>query len=247
MKLGVNIDHIATLRNARGGEFPSPLYAAFTVLEAGAFNVTCHLREDRRHIKNNDIILISEQTKRLNLEMAANDEIISIALEVIPRSITLVPEKRRELTTEGGLNVAFDIEKYKKINDKFRSKGINVSAFIEPEKLQIEAAKKAEFNFIEIHTGKYAQYLDPLKRYEELAKIKTAAAFALNIGLKVNAGHGLNYENTHDVAEIKGIYELNIGYSIVAHAIFTGLNNAVKEMLDIIKTAELMQNYRKQN
>ena len=119
MKLGVNIDHIATLRNARAGDFPSPLYAAFTVLEAGAFNVTCHLREDRRHIKESDIRLISEQTKRLNLEMAANDEIISIALDVIPRSITLVPEKRQELTTEGGLNVALDIEKYKIINNKF--------------------------------------------------------------------------------------------------------------------------------
>ena len=241
MKLGVNTDHIATLRNARAGDFPSPLYAAFTVLEAGAFNVTCHLREDRRHIKESDIRLISEQTKRLNLEMAANDEIISIALDVIPRSITLVPEKRQELTTEGGLNVALDIEKYKIINNKFRSKDINVSAFIEPEEIQIEAATKADFNFIEIHTGKYAQYLDPYKRQEELAKIKKAAEFALSAGLSVNAGHGLNYENTGDIAEIEGIYELNIGYSIVAHAIFAGLNNAVKEMLEILKAAELIK------
>ncbi len=241
MKLGVNIDHVATLRNARAGDFPSPLSAAFAVLEAGAFNVTCHLREDRRHIKESDIRLISEQTKRLNLEMAANDEIVSIALDVIPRSITLVPEKRQELTTESGLNVALDIERYKKINNKFRTKDINVSAFIEPEEIQIEAAKKADFNFIEIHTGKYAQYLDPYKRQGELAKIKKAAEFALSIGLNVNAGHGLNYENTEDIAEIKGIYELNIGYSIVAHAIFAGLNNAVKEMLEILKTAELIK------
>ena len=244
MKLCVNIDHIATLRNARGGDFPSPLHAAFTVLEAGAFNVTCHLREDRRHIKENDIRLISEQTKRLNLEMAANDEIISIALYVIPRSITLVPEKRQELTTEGGLNVALDIEKYKIINNKFRSKGINVSAFIEPDELQIEAAKKADFNFIEIHTGKYAQYIDLYKRKEELSKIKMAAEFALNIGLNVNAGHGLNYENTGEIAEIEGLYELNIGYSIVTHAIFAGLSNAVREMLEILKTAELIKHIR---
>jgi pyridoxine 5-phosphate synthase len=235
MELGVNIDHIATLRNARGGEFPSPLHAAFVVLEAGASNVTCHLREDRRHIKDEDVKLISKLTRRLNFEMAAQDEIINIAMEILPRSITIVPERRRELTTEGGLNVNSDIKRYKKINKEFRSKGISVSAFIEPDEKQIEAAKKAEFDFIELHTGKYAEFINKKNRSAELLKIEKAVRYALDLGLGVNAGHGLNYENTYDIASIDGIYELNIGYSIVAHSIFAGLETAVKEMLKIIK------------
>ncbi len=238
MKLGVNIDHVATLRNARGGSFPSPVHAAFVALEAGASNITCHLREDRRHIKDEDVRLISRLTKRLNLEMAANKNIIDIAMEISPRSATIVPERRQELTTEGGLNVLEGIERYKKINKRLRSKKITVSAFIEPEERQIKAAKDAQFDFIEIHTGRYAGTIDQKGMETELLKIKASARYALDLGLGVNAGHGLNYENTYDIALIDGIYELNIGYSILSHSIFVGLHKAVKEMIEIIESAE---------
>ncbi len=243
MELGVNIDHIATLRNARGGDFPSPVHAAFAVLNAGASNVTCHLREDRRHIRDNDVKIISELTKRLNLEMSAEEDIVRIALDIMPKSITIVPERRKELTTEGGLDVAGDVKRYRDITGKFKFKSLGsvASAFIEPDLRQVEAAKEAGFDFIEIHTGKYADKTGTEDGAKELKKIKEAAAYALEIGLKVNAGHGLDYKNIYDVALTGDFREFNIGYSIVSKAVFCGLEAAVKEMLGIIKAVELVK------
>ena len=240
MKLGVNIDHIATLRNARGENFPSPVHAAFVVLEAGASNVTCHLREDRRHIRDNDVRIISELTKRLNLEMSADDKIVKIALSIMPRSVTIVPEKRKELTTEGGLDVAGDVKRFKNITESFKFKSIDsiASAFIEPDVRQAEAAKEAGFDFIEIHTGRYAGAATESERMKELKRIKEAVGYALKIGLKVNAGHGLDYKNIFDIALIEGFEEFNIGFSIVSKAVFEGLGRAVEKMLDIIKAAD---------
>lgn len=238
MELGVNIDHVATLRNARGEFFPSPVHAAFTALEAGAFNVTCHLREDRRHIKDEDVRIISSLTNRLNLEMAAEAEIIKIALEIMPRSVTLVPERRQELTTEGGLNVLKDIKKYGEINKEFQSKNITVSAFIEPDLKQVEAAKKSGFDFIEIHTGNYANKIGHKEKKIEILRIKAAIEAACGLNLGVNAGHGLDYKNIYDIALLDNISEFNIGFSIISHSVFVGLETAVKEMAAIIKSAE---------
>lgn len=241
MELGVNVDHVATVRNARGEISPSPVHAAFVVLESGASNVTCHLREDRRHIKDEDIRVISSLTGRLNMEMASDEEIVSIALEVKPRSVTIVPEKRKELTTEGGLDVVSDIGRFSDITGEFKLKvpECMVSAFIEPDIIQVEAARKAGFGFIEIHTGNYASQAGTAGRNAELSRIKAAADHANRIGLGVNAGHGLDYRNIYDIAMLEGFNEFNIGFSIVSRAIFTGLENAVKEMLAIIKSAEL--------
>ncbi len=235
--LGVNIDHVATVRNARGEGFPSPLQAAFTALEAGASNVTCHLREDRRHIRDDDVRIISSLTGRLNLEMAAEEGIIKIALEIKPLSVTIVPEKRKELTTEGGLNVIQDVKKYSEINSGFRAANIATSAFIEPDLGQVEAAKKGGFDFIEIHTGNYAREFALVKTgiLKELEKIKAAAAYAGNIGLGVNAGHGLDYKNIYNIAAINGMREFNIGFSIISHSIFAGLETAVREMASILR------------
>ena len=240
MKLGVNIDHIATLRNARGENFPSPVHAAFVVLDAGASNVTCHLREDRRHIRDSDVRIISELTKRLNLEMSADEKIVEIAIDIMPRSVTIVPEKRKELTTEGGLDIAADIKRYKNITEtfKFKSSDSITSAFIEPDLRQTDAAMEAGFDFIEIHTGRYAGETTETGRAKELSRIKAAVEYALKIGLKVNAGHGLDYKNIYDIALIDGFEEFNIGFSIVSKAVFDGLESAVKEMLGIIKAAE---------
>ena len=249
MKLGVNIDHIATLRNARGEDFPSPVHAAFVALEAGASNVTCHLREDRRHIRDNDVKIISELTKRLNLEMSADEKIVKIALDIMPKSITIVPEKRQELTTEGGLDVAADIKRYKGITDafKFKSSDSTISAFVEPDFKQADAAKEAGFDFIEIHTGRYAGETLQDRKAKELERIHRTVNYALGIGLKVNAGHGLDYKNIYDIALIEGFYEFNIGFSIISKSVFTGLETAVREMLGIIKDAEFARFQRDKN
>ncbi len=239
MELGVNIDHVATLRNARGEIFPSPVHAAFVVLEAGASNVTCHLREDRRHIKDEDVRIISDLTKKLNLEMSADEGIVKIAMDIMPRSVTIVPERRKELTTEGGLDAISNVGRFRDINSEFKSIGCTTSAFIEPDLKQIEAAAEAEFDFIEIHTGSYAGKTGIKDKAIELKRIKEAARHAVKIGLKINAGHGLNYENVYDIVMIDGFYEFNIGFSIISRSIFTGLESAVKEMLGIIKAAEL--------
>lgn len=239
MELGVNIDHVATLRNARGEIFPSPVHAAFVVLEAGASNVTCHLREDRRHIKDDDVRIISDLTKKLNLEMSADEGIVKIALDIMPRSVTIVPERRKELTTEGGLDAISNVSRFRDINLEFKSIDCTTSAFIEPDLKQIEAAAEAEFDFIEIHTGSYAGKTGIKDKAIELKRIKEAARHAVKIGLKINAGHGLNYENVYDIVMIDGFYEFNIGFSIISRSIFIGLESAVKEMLGIIKAAEL--------
>ncbi|MCX8082252.1 MAG: pyridoxine 5'-phosphate synthase [bacterium] len=236
MKLGVNIDHIATLRQARRGEKPEPVWAAVICELAGCDSIVCHLREDRRHIQERDVYLLKKVVKtRLNLEMALSEEIINIALDVKPHQVTLVPEKREELTTEGGLDVIKNFEKIKSSIKEFRKAGIKVSLFIEPEKKQILASKDTGADFIEIHTGRYAEATREEEIQMELEKIISATEYAISTGIRVNAGHGLDYHNTAAICKIKGIEELNIGYSIIGRAVFVGLERAVKEMLEIIR------------
>lgn len=234
VKLGVNIDHVATLRQARGGIEPSILEAAKIVEISGGDGITIHLREDRRHIQDKDVYDIKNNIALpLNLEMACNDDVISVALDVVPNTCCIVPEKRAELTTEGGLDAAGQYDKVAKTVRILRAKGIKVSLFIEPEEVQIDAASRMGADFIEIHTGRYANLAGDGMR-KELEKITEAAVFAQNKGLKVNAGHGLNYENAPFVAAIEGIYELNIGHSIISRAVFTGLARSVEDMKKII-------------
>ena len=236
MKLGVNIDHIATLRQARRGENPDPVYAACICELAGCDSIVCHLREDRRHIQDRDVYVLKKVVKtRLNLEMALSEEIIKIALDVKPHQVTLVPEKREELTTEGGLDVIKNFEKIKSSVRKFQDSGIKVSLFIEPDERQIQASKETGADFIEIHTGRYAEARTEEDINRELDKIARATDYALSTGIRVNAGHGLDYHNTAPVCRIKGIEELNIGYSIIGRAVFVGLERAVKEMLEIVR------------
>jgi len=237
-KLGVNIDHIATIRQARRGEKPDPVYAAVICELAGCDSIVCHLREDRRHIQDRDVYLLKKVVKtRLNLEMALAEEIIKIALDVKPDQVTLVPEKREELTTEGGLDVVKNFEKIKNSVKRFKDAGIKVSLFIEPDEKQILTSKEAGADFIELHTGRYADAKTEEEAVAELQKISKATEYGLSIGIRVNAGHGLDYHNTADICRIKGIEELNIGYSIIGRAVFVGLERAVKEMLEIIRRA----------
>lgn len=236
MILGVNIDHVATLRNARGGVEPSVLDAARICEKCGASSITTHLREDRRHIKDEDVDAISKFIKTdLNLEMAVTDEMLDIALKLKPHSVCLVPEKRQEVTTEGGLDVAGQQDKMNEFVGKLVNARIIVSMFIDPDKKQVEASKKCGAQFIEMHTGSYANAFGTDKEEEEFLKLKTAAKYAQELGLKVNAGHGLNYTNVKRMHEIEGLYELNIGHSIISRAIFVGLEQAVIEMRDLIK------------
>lgn len=235
MNLGVNIDHVATLRNARGGTEPCVLDAALICEMAGAAAITVHLREDRRHIKDADVIALKKNLKaNINLEMAATDEMRDIALSVAPYSCCIVPEKRLELTTEGGLNVVQNFEKISKLIEALHSKNIIVSLFIDPDLEQIKASADAGADYIELHTGSFANAFGTDKCDIEFNKLKDAAKYAQSIGLKVNAGHGLNYENVSLMKEIEGLCELNIGHSIVSRAIFVGLEMAVKEMIDLI-------------
>ena len=234
MELGVNIDHIATLRNARGGVEPDILQAALICEKAGVFGITTHLREDRRHIKDNDVKIIKSNIKiPLNLEMAATPEIQQIALKVMPNSCCLVPEKRQEITTEGGLNVAGQINYLKEFIKPLQDKGILISLFIDPEEKQVEAASKIGAQYIEMHTGSYSEATGENKEVE-FQKLKSAAKLAQSMGLKVNAGHGLNYENVSRMKEIPGLCELNIGHSIISLAVFEGLETAVKKMISLI-------------
>jgi pyridoxine 5-phosphate synthase len=229
--LGVNIDHVATLRNARGTDYPSPLDAAFIAERAGADGITIHLREDRRHINDRDVHLIGTQIhSRLNLEMAVTSEMLDIACEVKPVSCCLVPEKREELTTEGGLDVVGNFIKMKEACSTLSTKGILISPFIDPEKDQIDAVHEAGATMLELHTGCYADALDERDQQFELERIKEAAYYADSKGLQVNAGHGLHYHNVAEVAEIPEIIELNIGHSIIARAILSGLELAVRDM-----------------
>jgi len=235
-KLGVNIDHVATVREARGIAYPDPVEAAMNCLDAGCNSIVCHLREDRRHIKDDDLWRLSEVVKtRLNLEMSIAKDIVDIACKVLPRQATLVPEKRIELTTEGGLDVVKYRSRIAKVIERFNEKKIETSLFIDPSKRQINASKEAGASIIELHTGEYANARTERARLKELDKIKRSAEYAILTGLEVNAGHGLNYSNVRDIAIIKGINELNIGHSIVARAIMVGMRCAVEEMLELIR------------
>lgn len=236
MLLGVNIDHVATLRNARGGIEPDVIKAATICEQNGATSITTHLREDRRHIKDEDVkTLIKTINTRLNLEMAMADDIQKIALEIVPNSICLVPEKRLEVTTEGGLDVAGQVERVTKFIKPILKEGILVSLFIDPDERQVEAAAKTGAQFVELHTGRYSEAFGKTDEEIEFLNLKNSAILAQKIGLKVNAGHGLNYANVKRMHEIDGLYELNIGHSIISRAVFTGLAQAVGEMKSLIK------------
>ncbi len=237
IKLGVNIDHIATLRQARREDFPSPVRAMAVCEKAGADSITTHLREDRRHIQDRDVFEIKRTMRtKLNFEMAACEEIVNIALKLEPYSVCIVPEKREEVTTEGGLDVAGQKEKLAETVKRLKDKGITVSMFIDPVKEQIEACAEIKADAIEIHTGKYANLFKVSKEnaVEELINIKNAAALAKQCGLIFNAGHGLDYDNVFDICGIENLNELNIGFSIIARAVFDGLETAVFEMKKIL-------------
>jgi pyridoxine 5-phosphate synthase len=237
-RLGVNIDHIATIRQARGGSEPDPVAAAVIAELAGADGITIHLREDRRHIQDRDLRLLRQtvQTK-LNLEMAATDEMVGIALSVKPCVCTLVPEKRQELTTEGGLDVRLQIEALGAVVDKLQDGGITVSLFIDPDPDQVKAADKVGADYIEIHTGAFAEAKEWKRMEGELARIGNAVKLAAKLGLGVNAGHGLNYANIRRIASLGGIEEYNIGHSIISRAALVGLDRAVRDMVDLVKYA----------
>lgn len=235
MKLGVNIDHIATLREARGGIEPEPAFAALLSELSGADSIVAHLREDRRHINDEDVCVLKGMVKtRFNLEMSIAPEIVSIACRIKPDQATLVPEKRQELTTEGGLDIVSNPGRIKKAVNKLAEAEIEVSLFIDPVKAQIAAAKKTGARMIELHTGAYANAKTTAGENMRLNELKRAVKFAQGIGLEVFAGHGLNYNNVTKVSAIKGIEELNIGHSIISRAVFVGLVRAVKEMKDLI-------------
>ncbi|WP_156897077.1 pyridoxine 5'-phosphate synthase [Ferrimonas kyonanensis] len=229
--LGVNIDHIATLRQARGTDYPDPVHAAAVAEHAGADGITIHLREDRRHIVDRDVQVLAQTLKtRMNLEMAVTEEMLDIAIGVQPVYVCLVPEKREELTTEGGLDVAGQLDKMLDAVSRLKAAGIKVSLFIDADKAQIDAAVKVGAPYIEIHTGAYADAESEEAQQQELARIAEGARYAAAQGLVVNAGHGLNYHNVKPIAAIAEIYELNIGHAIIARAAIDGLEIAVRDM-----------------
>lgn len=235
MQLGVNIDHVATLRQVRGTEYPDPLEAALVAENAGADSITLHLREDRRHIQDRDVVAIRKALRtRMNLEAAVTPAMIAFARRVRPHDVCLVPERRAELTTEGGLDVA---EKFKAIEQAccdLAAAGIRVSLFIDADKRQIDAAVAAGAPVVELHTGSYAAARGPAGQRRQLDRIRAAAEYAARRNLRVNAGHGLNYINVRPIAAIAPIRELNIGHAIVAHSVFVGMAQAVREMKELI-------------
>jgi len=236
VKLGVNIDHVATIRQARGGKEPDPIAAAVLAELAGADGITVHLREDRRHIQPRDVELLRRTIKtRLNLEMAPTDDMVAVALKVLPDSATLVPEKREELTTEGGLDVSLHRHLVRKQVDLLRQAGIIVSLFVDPDIEQIKMAHRVGADYIEIHTGSYCDARNSEIRKHELAKIETAIKAGRKLGLGVNAGHGLNYGNIRPVVALGGIEEYNIGHSIVSRAVLVGMERAVREMAELVR------------
>jgi len=238
IRLGVNIDHVATLRQQRGTRYPSVVQAALLAEQAGADLITLHLREDRRHIQDTDVhILRSLLQTRMNLEMAVTEEMLGIAIQVKPHDACLVPERREELTTEGGLDVVGNFEKIKSACQRLGDAGIRVSLFIDPEKSQLDAAKAAGAPVVELHTGAFADAETESHAGAELNRIKTAVVHGVAQGLHVNAGHGLHYHNVQQVAVLGGIEELNIGHAIVAHALFVGWENAVREMKSLMLAA----------
>lgn len=236
--LGVNIDHVATLREARGTRYPDPVQAAFIAQDAGADSVTIHLREDRRHIQDHDVERLGTVlTVPMNLEMAATKQMLKIATQVKPQECCLVPERREELTTEGGLDVVGKLDYLSEYCSALKSEDIHVSLFIDPEPAQIEAALKAGAAAIELHTGRYADARSALKRTNELVRLQQTAASGQVLGLQVNAGHGLHYHNVQPVAAIPELNTLNIGHAIVARAVMTGLAEAVFEMKRLMREA----------
>lgn len=235
VRLGVNIDHVATIRQARGGVEPDPVVAASIAEAAGADGITIHLREDRRHIQDSDLRTLRRTVKTsLNLEMGCADEIIAIALDVKPDQVTLVPEKRQELTTEGGLDVVRYQDKVRFVCEKFRSAGILVSLFIAADNRQINSSVESGAECVEFHTGEYANATTEPERVRHLSELTNAAEFAAGLGLRVYAGHGLNYENVRGVVAIPHVEELNIGHSIISRAVFVGLDRAVREMKELL-------------
>jgi pyridoxine 5-phosphate synthase len=236
MRLSINIDHVATLRNARGGKEPDPIKASRLCEEAGAEGIVCHLREDRRHIKDEDVRrLRSAITKKLDLEMAATEEIVKIAINTKPDLVTLVPERRMELTTEGGLDIVGQKEFYGQVIKRFRKNSIPVSLFIDPIEAQIRASAEIGTDMIEIHTGEYAEAKTVQEMQEQLARIQAAAKLGKSMGLGVNAGHGLDYENIKHIAKIEEIDEVSIGYAVIVQALYVGISEAVKEMLHLVE------------
>jgi len=235
-KLGVNIDHVATLRQARRGTSPDPVLAALLCEKAGADSIVAHLREDRRHIQDSDIKNLAKKIRtKLNLEMSVSPEILKIASKLKPYQATLVPEKRKELTTEGGLDVAANFKKVSNAVKFLQNSGIRVSLFIDPDKGQIDSSLRAGAGIIELHTGRFADAKNNKQRNKFYNQLESAVNYALSKGLVVNLGHGLDYDNLKKVVKIKGIEEFNIGYAIISRAIFTGLFKAVKQMRQIIK------------
>ncbi|AEF46958.1 Pyridoxine 5'-phosphate synthase [Serratia sp. AS12] len=236
--LGVNIDHIATLRNARGTQYPDPVQAAFIAEQAGADGITVHLREDRRHITDRDVRILRQTIQtRMNLEMAVTDEMLDIAIELKPQFCCLVPEKREEVTTEGGLDVAGQQDKMAVAVERLAQAGILVSLFIDPDHRQIDAAVAVGAPYIEIHTGAYAEATGEMAVKAELHRIAVAATYAAGKGLKVNAGHGLTYHNVQPIAALPEMYELNIGHAIIGQAVMSGLPAAVADMKLLMREA----------
>jgi len=235
-KLNINIDHVATLRQARLSSEPDPVLAAYLCELSGADGIVVHLREDRRHIQYRDLSMLKESVKtNLNLEMAPTTEMVKVALKIRPDMITLVPEKREELTTEGGLNVLKDKKKISTVINKLKKSGLFVSVFIDPDIVQIKASKDIGTDMVEIHTGRYADSTNEQRQVYELNQIITSAGSAADLDLRVAAGHGLNYSNTKRIAEIELIEELNIGYSIICRSVIVGIERAVREMSQLCK------------
>lgn len=238
--LGVNIDHVATLRNARGTAYPDPVFAAALAEQAGAEGITVHLREDRRHITDRDVEILRQTIKtRMNLEMAVTEEMLTIACRIKPQFVCLVPEKRQEVTTEGGLDVASQVARIRDAVARLAAVGAQVSLFIDADHAQIDAAVESGAPYIEIHTGRYADAETEAEQQAELARITEAAAYAHQRGLKVNAGHGLHYQNVQAIAAIPEMVELNIGHAIIGRAVFSGLPKAVAEMKRLMLEARL--------
>lgn len=238
IRLGVNIDHVATLRQARGTSYPDPIQAALTAIKAGADGITLHLREDRRHIQDADVYQFKKMLNvPMNLEIAVTDEMLRIAEEVRPDYVCFVPEKREELTTEGGLDVLSHQKTVQAACERMAASGVKVSLFIDPDLAQIDAAKAVGAPVIELHTGTYANAENPAEQLSELDRIKRAAEYAHRLGLIVNAGHGLNEFNVQDIAAIAVMNELNIGHGLIARAVFIGLTEAVAEMKSLMQQA----------
>ena len=238
--LGVNIDHVATLRQARGTRYPDPIQAAIEAEQAGADAITLHLREDRRHIQERDVVMLKDiLLTRMNLEMAVTEEMIAIAERLQPQDVCLVPERRQELTTEGGLDVAGQLSRVSDACVRLAEAGVRVSLFIDADPKQVEAAQQCGAPVIEIHTGHFADATTAQQRQVELQRIVQAVNHGVQVGLQVNAGHGLNYQNVATIAALPEISELNIGHAIVARAVFTGLQEAVREMKRLMQVARL--------